>query len=290
MAELNFIEYNVNPSTHNVEDTTIQLTGLGFNQISVSKNGKASMWAVNQCVILLNSLDIPTGLSGIGFNATNSLDGSLHCDTTGLNVAKIQGVNIYTYPVEQFKSTYDKHFTTVGVAGVESPLDYFAGIVFNCSNINTVNSINEGLKFRVVRKSPNYITSVCDNNRFNIMWNVNKDPVKINTLVFKTDDIVDLTALLTAKGFSSPKISKEQKKIIADIYKKNTNLPPKHVTRGWEFNIAGKDKSYVLEKNFPEALPNLELIISQRHNHNGLNEDYIFYYNELENHELNSIV
>ena len=121
------------------------------------------------------------------------------------------------------------------------------------------------------------------------MWDVNKDPVGIDTLVIKTDDIVDLTALLTAKGFSSPKINKEQKKIITDIYKKNKNLPPKHVTRGWEFNIAGKDKSYVLEKNFPEALPNLELIISQRHNHNGLNEDSIFYYSELENHELNSI-
>lgn len=282
MAELNFIEYNVNANTHNAEDVSIQLEGLGFNQISVSKNGKASMWAANKCVILLNTLDIPTGLTGIGLNSSDTLDGSVYCETTGFNVAKIQGINIYTYPIETFKSNYDNHFTTVGTAGVDSPVDYFAGVVFNCSDVNIVNSINDGLKFRVVRKSPNYITSVCEHNRFNIMWNVNKEGYGIDTLVIKTDSIVDLTALLTAKGFESPAINKEQKKVIAGIYKNNSNLPPKHVTNGWELNLAGKEKSYVLEKNFPDALPNMDLIISQRHNHNGLNEESILYYEQSE--------
>ena len=155
--------------------------------------------AANKCVILLNTLDIPTGLTGIGLNSSDTLDGSVYCETTGFNVAKIQGINIYTYPIETFKSNYDNHFTTVGTAGVDSPVDYFAGVVFNCSDVNIVNSINDGLKFRVVRKSPNYITSVCEHNRFNIMWNVNKEGYGIDTLVIKTDSIVDLTALLTAK-------------------------------------------------------------------------------------------
>ena len=282
MAELNFIEYNVNPNTHNTEDVSIALTGLGFNKISISKNGTASMWAANNCVLLLNTLNIKTGLSGIGFNSANTLDGSTYCETTGFNVAKIQGINLYTYPIETFKSNYDKHFQTIGTAGVESPVDYFAGVVLNCNNINIVNSINDGLKFRVVRKSPNYITSVCEHNRFNIMWNVNTDEFGLDTLVIKTDSIVDLTAILTAKGFDSPVINKEQKKVIAGIYKKNSNLPPKHVTNGWGFNLAGKEKSYVLEKNFPNALPNMNLIISQRHNHNGLNEESIFYYEQSE--------
>ena len=52
MAELNFIEYNVNANTHNAEDVSIQLEGLGFNQISVSKNGKASMWAANKLSLI----------------------------------------------------------------------------------------------------------------------------------------------------------------------------------------------------------------------------------------------
>ena len=282
MAELNFIEYNVNSSTHDVENISIALQGLGFNKISISNNGKASMWASNKCVMLLNTLDRPTGLSGIGFNSTDSLDGSSYCDTTGLNVATINGTNIYTYPVEQFKSTYDKHFKTVGEAAVEHPLDYFAGVVFNCENINILNNINDGLKFRTVRKSPNYITSVCEHNRFNIMWNVNNIDFGMHTLVIKTDDIVDLTSKLIANGFVSPKISKQQKNVIADIYKKNKNLPPKHITNGWEFNLAGKDKSYVLEKNFPSILPGLDLIISERHNHNGLNEESIYYFEETD--------
>jgi hypothetical protein len=282
MAELNFVEYNVNPSTHNTENVSIALTGLGFNKISISNNGKASMWASNSCVLLLNTLDRDTGLSGIGFNSTNALDGSTYCETTGLNVANINGTNIYTYPVERIKSTYDKHFKIVGEAGTDHPLDYFAGVVFNCDNINVLNSINDGLKFRTVKKSPNYITSVCQHNRFNIMWNVNKTNFGMHTLVIKTDDIVDLTSKFIAKGFSSPKINKEQKAVIETIYKNNDNLPPKHITRGWEFNLAGKDKSYVLEKNFPSVLPNLDLIISQRHNHNGLNEESIVYFEDIE--------
>ena len=285
MAELNFVEYNVNPNTHNTENVSIALNGLGFNKISISNNGKASMWASNSCVLLLNTLDRDTGLSGIGFNSTDALDGSTYCETTGLNVAKINGTNIYTYPVERIKSTYDKHFKIIGEAGTDHPLDYFAGVVFNCDNINVVNSINDGLKFRTVRKSPNYITSVCEHNRFNVMWNINKTNFGMHTLVIKTDDIVDLTAKLIAKGFSSPKITSEQKDIIKQIYKDNKNseqLPPKHITSGWEFNLAGKDKSFVLEKNFPSILPNLDLIISQRHNHNGLNEESIFYYEQSE--------
>ena len=275
MAELNFIEYNVNSSTHDIENVSIALEGLGFNKISISHNGKASVWASNKCVILLNTMNRPTGLSGIGFNATDSIDGSSHCDTTGMNVATINGTNIYTYPVE--------HFKTVGEAGVGHPLDFFAGVVFNCNDINIVNNINDGLKFRTVRKSPNYITSVCEHNRFNIMWDINKTNFGMHTLVIKTDDIVDLTAKLIANGFSSPKITDEQKDIIKDIYKDNKDseqLPPKHITSGWEFNLAGKEKSFVLEKYFPSVLPELDIIISQRHNHNGLNEESIFYFEE----------
>jgi hypothetical protein len=282
MAELNFVEYNVNPTTDDIENVSITLSGLGFNKISISNNGKASMWASNSCVLLLNTLERDTGLSGIGFNSTNALDESTHCTTTGLNVANINGTNIYTYPVERIKSTYDKHFKTIGEAGTEHPLDYFAGVVFNCDNINVLNNINDGLKFRTVRKSPNYITSVCEHNRFNIMWNINKTNFGMHTLVIKTDDIVDLTSKMIAQGFSSPKINEQQKTVIEDIYKNNENLPPKHITNGWEFNLAGKDKSYVLEKNFPSILPNLDLIISQRHNHNGLNEESIYYFEDIE--------
>ena len=55
------------------------------------------------------------------------------------------------------------------------------------------------------------------------MWNVNNIDFGMHTLVIKTDDIVDLTSKLIANGFVSPKISKQQKNVIADIYKKNKN-------------------------------------------------------------------
>ena len=100
------------------------LTESGFNNYEKSVQNKLK--------------NIKPGLSGIGFNSANTLDGSTYCETTGFNVAKIQGINLYTFPIETFKSNYVKHFQTIGTAGVESPVDYFAGVVLNCNNINIV--------------------------------------------------------------------------------------------------------------------------------------------------------
>ena len=38
MAELNFLEYNINPTETLVDNVTICLKALGFNKISVTKN------------------------------------------------------------------------------------------------------------------------------------------------------------------------------------------------------------------------------------------------------------
>ena len=90
MAELNFIEYNINPTSTLVDDVTINLRTLGFNKISVTKDGKASMWSLNKCILLVNTdADTPTGISGLGFNTPNTIDGSKHCDTTGLSLSLI---------------------------------------------------------------------------------------------------------------------------------------------------------------------------------------------------------
>ena len=67
-------------------------------------------------------------------------------------------------------------------------------------------------------------------------------------------------------------------------------LPPKHFVEGWQLNLSGKPKSYVLEKQFLNVLPNLNIIISERHNHNGVNEESIIYYANQGNTEINSVV
>ena len=67
---------------------------------------------------------------------------------------------------------------------------------------------------------------------------------------------------------------------IKEIYKDDTQqlLPPKHFIEGWQLNLSGKPKSYVLEKQFKDCLPNLDIILSERHNHNGVNEESVIYY------------
>jgi hypothetical protein len=282
MAELNFLEYNINPTETLVEDVTISLNALGFNKISVTKDARMSMWSSNKCILLVNTRDdIPTGLSGLGFNTPNAFDESKHCESTGMNFATFNGLNIYTYPVEMLKNTYDEYFTSIDTAGVDEALDYFAGVVINFSVINNINSVNDQLKLRTVKSSQDYITSVCDHNRFNILWDLKGSEGNIMpTLIIKTDNISDIVAKLVVKGFETTDVSIGRMDQIKELYKEDTQqlLPPKHFIEGWQLNLSGKPKSYVLEKQFNNLLPNVNIILSERHNHNGINEESVIYY------------
>tara|TARA_B100002019_G_scaffold291606_1_gene312263 strand:- start:2476 stop:3354 length:879 start_codon:yes stop_codon:yes gene_type:complete len=282
MAELNFLEYNINPTETLVEDVTISLNALGFNKISVTKDARMSMWSSNKCILLVNTRDdIPTGLSGLGFNTPNAFNESKHCESTGMNFATFNGLNIYTYPVEMLKNTYDEYFTSIDTAGVDEALDYFAGVVINFSVINNINSVNDQLKLRTVKSSQDYITSVCDHNRFNILWDLKGSEGSIMpTLIIKTDNISDIVAKLVVKGFETTDVSISRMDQIKELYKEDTQqlLPPKHFIEGWQLNLSGKPKSYVLEKQFNNLLPNVNIILSERHNHNGINEESVIYY------------
>ncbi len=282
MSELNFIKYNINGKTDVIEDLVIRLRNLGFNIISESKDYKTTMWACNQCILLVSRDDkVSTGINGFGFNSSTAPDGSMHCDTTGMNkFVNKNGHEIFTYPIEKFKENYDEHFTTSDPAGVDVPIEHFAGVVYNTTHPEYINEFNESLNFRTVKKSDDYTTSVCPQNRFSVMWNTNTQENKIDTLIIKTNDIVDVVSKYVAKGFETSDISEERLIEIEKKYKaKEHELPPRHQVSGWDLNIGGKSKSYVLEKSFPELLPNLNVIVSQRHNHNGLNEESIKYYN-----------
>lgn len=293
MAELSFIEYNINPTSTLVDDVTINLRTLGFNKISVTKDGKASMWSLNKCILLVNTdADTPTGISGLGFNTPNTIDGSKHCDTTGLSVIKMNGLNMYTYPVELFRKNYEEHFTPVGVAGVEQALDFFAGVVINSAGLTEVSSTSDALKLKIVKRSEDFITSVCENNRFNVLWRIeSNDEIVVPTLIIKTDSISDVVAKLVVAGYDSVDVSVGRMDNISKIYTDDTEdlLPPRHFIEGWQLNLSGKPKSYVLEKKFTNILPNLNIIVSERHNHNGVNEESVIYYAEQQ-HEIDTIL
>ena len=293
MAELNFIEYNVNPTVTLVDDVVINLRTLGFNKISVTKDAKMSMWSLNKCILLVNTdVDMPTGITGLGFNTPNTIDGSKHCETTGLSVINKYGLNIYTYPVELFRQNYEQHFTPVGVAGVEQALDFYAGVVINSNGLTEVNNISDSLKLKIVKRSEEFITSVCENNRFNILWRLDStDDNLVPTLIIKTDSISDVVAKLVVAGYESVDVTVGRMDNISKIYTDDTEdlLPPRHFIEGWQLNLSGKPKSYVLEKKFTNILPNLNIIISERHNHNGVNEESVIYYAEQQ-HETSSIL
>lgn len=282
MAELNFLEYNVNPNTHDIDDIVIGLTDLGFNKISVSNNGKASVWALNKCVLLVSTLSTcETGISGLGLNSKNAFEDSRNCETTGLNLAQFGGLNFYTYPVESFKLRYDEYFKTIDSAGTNAALNYFAGIVLSVDNVNNRNKIIENLRFRTVSTNENFISTVCESNRFNILWDLAKKKNKVHRLVFATDSIEDNVAKLVGYGYNSENLSKNKLDEIFKKYSKENFYPPKRFIQGWQINLEGKAKSFVLEKNFTDILPNLDIVISQRFNHNGLSESSMLYYDSI---------
>ena len=284
MSELNFIKYNVNKEEFSPSDIVIALRGLGFQQISDAKNHKATMWACNGCIILLSlNDDLPTGLSGFGLNMPNAPDGSRHCETTGLNLWRDpNGLNIYSYPIEDFRKVFDDKFVMRGTAGTDDDLQYFAGFVYKCNQIETRNTYVDQLKLKNVKTTENYITTVCSKNRFNILWELNSTDNVVDQLTIVTTDIADVTAKMIGRGFDSKSIVPERKEEIKDKYQfqEQSLFPPTHFVEAWDLNLGGKEKSFVLEKMFENALPNLNIVMQQRNNHNGFSEETLLYYSE----------
>lgn len=289
MAELNFLEYNINPTEALIDDVVINLKALGFNKISVTKDAKMSMWSLNKCILLVNTeSNRPCGISGMGFNTPNTIDGSKQCVSTGLSVLNRNGLNIYTYPVELFRQNYEQHFTPVGVAGVEQALEFYAGMVVNSASLTDINAISDALKMKIVKRTEDFITSACANNRFNILWRLDtQDDNLVPTLIIKTDSISDVVAKLVVAGYESIDVTINRMDTITKLYTDDTDnlLPPTHFIEGWQLNLSGKPKSYVLEKTFTDILPNLNIIVSERHNHNGVNEESVIYYAEQQKHK-----
>ena len=288
MSELNFIEYNVNPDTHSIEDCDILIRSLGFKKLSVTKCNNASMWVAGKCIMLLNSRqDTETGLSGVGFNSDNCLDGSIKCPITGLNFCKFHGINIYSYPVELFRKNYDEYFdSTVAEVPSTLPLDYIVGLTLDNSNINAMHEFVDKLKFKIIKKSENFVTTVCTNNRLNLLWNNNSKTTKFKKLILTTDDIFTVLADYATMGFDLSSTCDIEN--VDNFYNSATTadvkLPSKQKIKAYGLNIFGKPKSFVIEKQIKQPLPNLDIIISQRFNHNGINEDSVIAY-EIENAE-----
>ena len=124
----------------------------------------------------------------------------------------------FIHIIEKFKDNYDEHFSTIDSAGVDVTIEYFAGVVYNTTHAEYVNEFNESLNFRTVKKSDDYTTSVCPIIDFP-MWNTNSDENKIDTLIIKTDDIVDVVPKYVAKGFETADISDTRPKEIEKKYK-----------------------------------------------------------------------
>ena len=284
MAELNFVEYNVNPDTDNIHDCEIAIRGLGFKKLSDTRCKSASMWAIGKCIMLLNTrVDTDTGLSGIGFNSDNCLDGSVKCQITGLNFCKFNGVNIYSYPIEIFRKNYDEYFdnSESEIPGT-LPLDYIVGLTLDSTSLNNMNEFIEKLKFKIVKKSEFYITSSDKNNRFNILWNNNSNETRIKKIVLSTSDIFGVLADYATMGFdlTSTNNNDDVENFYSDIDNADGTIPAKQKIKAYGLNIYGKQKSFVIEKQIKRPLPNLDIIISQRVNHNGVNEDSILTYED----------
>lgn len=290
MSDLNFIEYNVNPETHSIPDSEISIRALGFKQLSTSRCGKASMWVAGKCILLLSTReDTSTGLSGIGFNSDNCMDGSVKCTITGLNFCKFNGINVYSYPVELFRKNFEEYFDgTKSEIPSTLPLEFVSGITLENSSINVMNEFVEKLKFKIIKKSEHFVTSVCSNNRFHILWNNNADQTKIKKVVLTTSDIFGVLADYATMGFdlTTKHSSVDVEQFYSNVSAEDSHVPSKQKIKAYGLNIYGKSKSFVIEKQITSALPELDVIISQRFNHNGVNEESIISYEDknLEQH------
>ena len=109
----------------------------------------------------------------------------------------------------------------------------------------------------------------------------------VDTIVIVTDDIADVVSKYIGRGFDSAPLNDVRKLEIKNKYEMQeiNGFPPTHFIGGWDLNLGGKEKSFVIEKMFENALPNLNIVVQERHNHNGINEETLLYYSQVHEFE-----
>lgn len=278
MYDFGFIEYTYNPNVFTQDYIHSLLYNLGFVHRTQHKNNRVGFWVQNNCIILLRESDEfdNAGVSGLGFiTESDEFLPTIIRDKDTDVVARIldNNMRLLFVPADQMINLMTENFETVDSRQHKmSGLKYISSIVYNMEQSHE--EVFREMGFVNSKSSENFRSIASKNKRLSLIINSDFSKNK-RTLYVDTDDLFHSAACLALTSL-------EDSSTALDVPAGFGNLAHKII--GYKCSAVGNSNSFSIEKFYPNALPNTDIILRMRKQYININEQALLsYYNEQRN-------
>jgi hypothetical protein len=253
MAELCYLEYGVDTDQINVAHRDLDRSGFRLR----SKNPKDSVrfYSQGSAVLMLRVMpNQPFGLVGIGLAGSAeeicNINGIEDVDT-GFVVGSDGDRRITVIETHQVNQLIEKNFVVQRHDDQKGAgLGFFSGIVLPTSNNDTKSTWTQ-LGFDINKRGKWSETAISAKRKFTVMFADVERPL----IVADTDVIFDTVSNFLMAGIET---------LTTQHLPKSFDHPNAAKARAYECTVFGNRESYSVEKFYPRALGNADLLVRQR--------------------------
>ena len=255
--DLTFLKYNSAITDSDIFDNFLS---LGFRQVNESLEDVSSWHTAGGVILHVNTtFNQQSGIYGLGFYS-NEPDGFQELEDPN-------GFSLTVAGEHAMESYLNDSFDRKNVERGPSDLINFYGLVYSTNNLEeTINFYMDNWDWKVLEETNEFTLLTSSNNRTIIKF-VEADENAIQTAYVGVKDIKHLRS----------KLSFEQYHIVNPGRSKlnNYKLPggfTESIINNYNLSIGGRNQNYAIEFCVKNALPNLDLIFSQRFAFNTLSQ------------------
>ncbi len=256
-VDLTFLKYKSSIQEPDVFDSFLS---LGFKQANESVEDVSSWWTAGGVILHVKSVfNSPSGIYGLGFYS-NEPDGFQEIEDPN-------GFSLTVAGEHAMESYLDDSFDRRNTQRDPSELLNFYGLVYNTNNLkNTIDFYMANWDWKILEDEEDYILLTSSNNRSVIKF-VEAEKNAIQTAYVGVKDIKVLRSKLSFEDYNivDPGRSKLN----------NYKLPAgfsESIINNYNLSIGGRNQNFAIEFCTKNALPNLDLIFSQRFAFNTLSQ------------------
>tara|TARA_B100000963_G_scaffold105413_1_gene91415 strand:- start:14759 stop:15589 length:831 start_codon:yes stop_codon:yes gene_type:complete len=256
-VDLTFLKYKSSIQEPDVFDNFLS---LGFKQANESVEDVSSWWTAGGVILHVKSVfNSPSGIYGLGFYS-NEPDGFQEIEDPN-------GFSLTVAGEHAMESYLDDSFDRRNTQRDPSELLNFYGLVYNTNNLkNTIDFYMANWDWKILEDEEDYILLTSSNNRSVIKF-VEAEKNAIQTAYVGVKDIKVLRSKLSFEDYNivDPGRSKLN----------NYKLPAgfsESIINNYNLSIGGRNQNFAIEFCTKNALPNLDLIFSQRFAFNTLSQ------------------
>ena len=255
--DLTFLKYQ-----NSIQDPDIfdNFLSLGFRQANESLEDVSSWHTAGGVILHVKTvLNSPSGIYGLGF-FSDEPDGFQEIEDPN-------GFSLTVAGEHAMESHLDDSFDRKNVQRDPSELINFYGLVYHTNNMEeTINFYMSNWEWQILEQEVNYTLLTSSNNRSIIKF-VEAENNAIQTAYVGVKDIKHLRSQLSFEDYNivDPGRSKLN----------NYKLPAgftESIINNYKLSIGGRNQNFAIEFCVKNALPNLDMIFSQRFAFNTLSQ------------------